>query len=137
MQSVHGSLNLPPFPTMPSYRREDFTPIAQEWAKILYSRHLCNLHIAFVYGPRNVLLATALNKVGSRSKGAGFSSCTIHAERAALKAVGDIRKLQGATMVVIRVGYDGRLMASKPCSECQCHLEKCMRSYGLRRVFYS
>ena len=93
--------------------------------------------MAFVFGPRQTLLAMAINKVGSRSLGAGFSGCMIHAERAALKAVGDIRKLQGATLVVIRVGRTGDLKNSEPCYECRRHLEKCIRCYGLRRVFYS
>ncbi len=122
---------------MPKFSRKEFVPLAQDWAKSLYAHHHCNLHVAFVYGPRHVLLAMAINKVGTRSKGAGFSNCTIHAERAALKAVGDIRKLQGATLVVIRVGHSGTLMQSKPCCECECHLKKCMRQYGLRRVFHS
>ena len=122
---------------MPAYRRQEYALIAQDWAKRVYSHHTSNLHLAFLYGPRGILLAKAMNKVGSRSRGCGFSNCTIHAERAALKAVGDVRKLQGAVMVVIRVGVRGDLMQSMPCEECQCHLEKCMKSYGLRQVYYS
>jgi hypothetical protein len=122
---------------MAPFRREDFTPIAESMAESLHRRHKSHVHIAFVYGPRQNLLAMASNKVGSRSNGAGFSDHTIHAERAALKAVGDIRKLQGATLVVIRIGIQGELKYSAPCSECRRHLEKCMRCYGLRRVFYS
>jgi hypothetical protein len=122
---------------MPAYRRQEYAHVAQQWAKRVYSHHKSNLHLAFLYGPRGILLAQAMNKVGSRSKGCGFSDCTIHAERAALKAVGDVRKLQGAVMVVIRVGIQGNLMSSKPCCECQCHLTKCMRDYGLRCVYYS
>jgi cytidine deaminase len=62
---------------------------------------------------------------------------TIHAERAALKAVGDVTLLRNATLVVIRVGYDGTLRSSEPCHECRRHLEAAMRKYGLRRVLYS
>jgi hypothetical protein len=122
---------------MAPFRREDFAPIAEDMAKSLYLRHKTHAHIAFVYGVRRELLAMGVNKVGSRSLGAGFSGCMIHAERAALKAVGDIRKLQGATLVVIRVGVRGDIKGSEPCKECKRHLEKCIRCYGLRWVFYS
>jgi len=122
---------------MVPFRREDFAPIAADMAKTLYRRHKTHVHMAFVYGPRQNLLATAVNKVGSRSLGAGFSGCMIHAERAALKAVGDIRKWDGATLVVIRIGVRGDLKGSEPCAECKRHLEKCIRCYGLRWVFYS
>jgi hypothetical protein len=122
---------------MPPYTRSDFVPIAEEMAGNLALRHKTHVHIAFVFGQRNVLLGMGVNKVGSRSLGAGYSTMMIHAERAALKAVGDVRKLQGATLVVIRVGKLGAIKASQPCPECTRHLEKCMRCYGLRRVFYS
>ena len=79
----------------------------------------------------------AMNKVGSRSRGAGFSDFTIHAESAVLKQVGDISKLRGATLVVIRVSVTGELRNSKPCAECTCHLNKCIKEYGLNRVYYS
>ncbi len=122
---------------MAPFRREDFAPIAENMANSLHKRHKTHVHVAFVFDSRSNLLAMAVNKVGSRSLGAGFSGQTIHAERAALKAVGDIRKLDGATLVVIRVGVRGDLKNSAPCSECRRHLEKCIRCYGLRRVFYS
>lgn len=122
---------------MPHFTRDDFIPIAEEMAHALHMRHTTNVHMAFVFGPRHTLLASAINRAGSRSLGAGFSGYTIHAERAALKAVGDIRKLDGASLVVIRVGKKGEIMGSEPCSSCRRHLEKCMRDYGLKYVFYS
>jgi hypothetical protein len=122
---------------MPPFTRNDFAPIAEEMASNLALRHKTHIHIAFVYGSRNNLLGMGVNKVGSRSLGAGYSAMMIHAERAALKAVGDVRKLQGATLVVIRVGKTGDIKGSHPCPECTRHLEKCMRCYGLRRVYYS
>ncbi len=122
---------------MPTFRRDDFVPIAQEMCNSLKRRHKTHAHVAFVFGPRQVLLAMSINRVGSRSLGAGFSDCMIHAERAALKAVGDIRKLKGSTLVVIQVGPQGNIKESYPCYQCRQHLEKCMRCYGLRRVFYS
>jgi cytidine deaminase len=67
--------------------------------------------------------------------GAGYSGNTIHAERAVLKRIGDVTKLRGAELVVIRVGPRVDIKSSMPCSECKCHLEKCMRVYGLRYVY--
>jgi hypothetical protein len=122
---------------MPRFRREDFIPLVEEMFDSLHTRHKCHVHIAMVYGRGRTLLGMAMNKVGSRSRGAGFSDCTIHAERAVLKQVGDISKLRGATLVVIRVSVTGELRNSKPCAECTCHLNKCIKEYGLSRVYYS
>jgi cytidine deaminase len=114
----------------------DILPLVNNMASC-YSRHKTHVHVAFVFGPRKVLLGWAINKVGSRSMGAGYSSNTIHAERAVLKQIGDNSKLRGAELVVIRVGKQGDIKSSMPCNECKCHLEKCMRVYGLRCVYYS
>jgi len=119
------------------YRLSDYTSVAADYATVAATRMRTSLHIAFLYGRRGVLLGMSTNKIGSRSRGAGFSKFTIHAERAVLKAVGDISLLRGATLVVVRVNRFGELQPSAPCHECQCHLEKAMRVYGLRRVYHS
>jgi hypothetical protein len=62
---------------------------------------------------------------------------TIHAERAAMKAVGDVRLLEGATLVVIRIGKTGKLLGSAPCEECQAAIAAYERKYGLSRVIHS
>jgi hypothetical protein len=119
------------------YKRSDYYAIAVDYAKMAATRLNTSLHIAFVYGRGGVLLAMSTNRIGTRSSGAGFSKMTIHAERAALKAVGDFTLLRGAVLVVVRIGRGGNLMSSKPCHECQCHCEKAMDKYGLRCVYYS
>lgn len=86
---------------------------------------------------RNKVLASAINKVGSRSMGAGYSDWTIHAERAVVKRLGDISQLRGATLIVVRYNKKGQMLNSKPCHDCELFLEKCMRDYGLRKVIYS
>ena len=96
-----------------------------------------SLHIAFVYGRGGILLGMSTNRIGTRSRGAGYSRMTLHAERAALKAVGDTNLLRGAVLVVVRVGKGGTLLGSKPCHECECHCQKAMDKYGLRCVYYS
>jgi hypothetical protein len=122
---------------MPKFSRSDFIPYAKRIGPTIQNRHKTHVHVALIYGRGGKLLATAMNKVGSRSSGAGFSACMIHAERAALKRVGDITKLRDATLVVLRINGAGELRYSKPCHECHCHLQKCIREYGLRQVYYS
>lgn len=86
---------------------------------------------------RNKILAVAHNSVGSRSRGCGYSDQTIHAEKAVVKQLGDTSKLKGATLYVYRFNSNNELRDSKPCSDCQIFLEKCMREYGLQKVVYS
>lgn len=103
-------------------------------------------HIAAVV-KRGKILSIAANSVGSRARGCGWSHFTIHAERAAIKALGDLRLLDGAVLYVIRVPSETtdervtatvpEMLESKPCHDCQIFLEKCMREYGLMKVFYS
>ena len=97
--------------------------------------HNTFLHFAAIV-KRGKVLATAQNRIGTRSKGSGYSYQTIHAERAVVKRLGDISKLRGATLCVWRVS-NLNILPSKPCSECQIFLEKCMREYGLRAVYYT
>ena len=108
---------------------------------LVYS-HKTSIHLAALV-KRNKVIATATNKVGSRSRGAGWSDYTIHAEKNVVKELGDLEQLRGATMYVIRIsrcktqeGMD-RVQNSEPCHDCHLFLEKCVKQYGLRRVFYS
>jgi Cytidine and deoxycytidylate deaminase zinc-binding region len=98
--------------------------------------HNTELHHATIIR-RSKVLASAYNKVGSRSRGCGYSDRTIHAERAVIKRLGDLRQLKGATLIVVRYARDGEIKGSKPCHDCQLFLEKCMRDYGLLKVIYS
>ena len=100
-------------------------------------REVRSLHVAFVYNSRGVLLSTATNRQGKRELGAGYSKYTIHAERAALKLVGDTSLLKGATLVVVRIGSTGEYCSSLPCDECKKHILAAMKKYGLKRVMYS
>jgi len=103
----------------------------------------------------------ATNAVGSRARGAGFSEHTIHAERHAVKTLGDVSLLRGADMYVLRlpgpgmaataaaahgvarVGGDAAdvtpptFLYSRPCADCALFLVKCQRRYGLRNVYYT
>ena len=98
--------------------------------------HNTSFHYAEIY-KRNKLMASSRNRIGSRSRGCGWSDQTLHAERAVVKRFGDVSQLHGCILVVIRIGKQGDIMGSKPCADCQKFLEKCMKEYGLRKVIYS
>jgi len=103
---------------------------------IMKSR-LRNIHIAMIIKGKKVL-GVATNFLGSRSKGCGFTDRTIHAERAVIKKLGDHKLLNGAIMVVVRITCGTRDVSySKPCEKCMPHLQKCIREYGLKCVYYS
>ena len=98
--------------------------------------HNMQLHVATLLR-RNKVITSAINRVGSRSKGCGYSDRSLHAERAVVKRLGDISQLRGATLVVVRYNHQGDMQGSQPCHECRVFLEKCIREYGLRKVIYS
>jgi len=100
-------------------------------------KHKTQVHIAILM-KRGKILEVATNSIGSRSKGSGYDFRSIHAERAVLKKIGDNTKIRDAILIVIRLGKGTRdLVNSEPCHSCKCHLEKCMKEYGLRQVYYS
>lgn len=94
------------------------------------TKHITHNHVALIFRGRK-LLAVGQNRPFRR----GFEK-SIHAEYDAIRSLGDITQLRGATLVVIRISSTG-LMGSKPCAACQCLLNKCMREYGLRAVHHT
>ena len=108
-------------------------PVKALWAR----SNLTKLHIA-VLVKRGKIIETATNFLGSRSCGFAYNDRSIHAEMALIKKVGNYKRMQGATMIVIRLTEaTNKLTNSKPCENCQIKLNKCMRLYGLRQVYYS
>jgi len=86
----------------------------------------------------------AANRVGTRCRGAGWSTSSIHAERAVVKELGDVTKLRGAVLYVIRIPLakqdefgPNTIRDSRPCYQCYDFLCMCMRRYGLRKVYYT
>lgn len=108
----------------------------------LKTAHETSVHVA-VLVKRGKVLAHAQNRVGSRSRGSGYSRNTIHAERNVVKELGDISQLRGADMYIMRLSKDikkegfDQFMGSEPCPSCRLFLEKCIREYGLKNVFYT
>lgn len=101
--------------------------------------HNTNVHIAVVV-LRGKIIAEATNRLGSRSKGSGYSSYTIHAEKNVVKVLGDNNKLRDADLYVMRCGRginNLNFINSKPCADCEYFLNKCMKKYGLRNVYYT
>ena len=95
-----------------------------------------SLHIAFVVR-RGKILSIASNSIGSRQKGCGYTERTIHAEMAALKKL-DWRDLDGADMYVFRWRIsDNNVAYSLPCHNCSTVLNKCIKNWGLKRIYYS
>lgn len=103
----------------------------------IWNKHKTQAHVA-VLMKRGKIIEIASNAIGSRSRGCGYETRTIHAERAVIKKVGDMQKLNGAVLVVIRIMKGtGEWGNSEPCHSCKCHLEKCMKEHGLRSVYYT
>ena len=94
------------------------------------TKHFTHNHVALIFRGRK-LLAVGQNRPFRQG-----ASRTVHAERDAILNLGDISKLRGAVLVVIRIGST-TLMGSKPCPACTCLLEKCKREYGLRAYYHT
>lgn len=103
----------------------------------LVRRHNTQIHIALIV-KRGKVIQSAFNSIGTRSKGCGYDHYSIHAERAVIKKLGNLRELDGAFLMVVRIAKGTReVVNSEPCHTCKCHLEKCIKEYGLRCVYYS
>jgi hypothetical protein len=104
--------------------------------------HFASIHVAVIV-KRGKIIAEATNGFGSRSRGSGYNTSSIHAERNVIKELGNIHELRGAEMYVVRISRsyasqgDSQFIGSKPCCQCMVFLEKCMREYGLKNVYYT
>ena len=103
------------------------------------TKHYQNNHVAMIFQGRKIL-AIGQNRVAdygyTHREGVLRRKNTIHAEVDAIHALGDLSKLRGATLVVIRLAASG-ILQSAPCPSCRCFLEKCVREYGLRGWIHS
>ena len=132
--------------TMDSYNKTEATLLEEiiNNQRILNLRyaHFASIHVAALMR-RGKIIAHATNGFGSRSRGSGYSQSSIHAERNVIKQLGNIHELRGLDMYVVRIsrnykseGTSQQFIGSKPCSQCQVFLDKCMREYGLKNVYY-
>jgi len=98
--------------------------------------HNLSYHYAELYR-RNKLLASSRNSVGSQARGSGWTKFSLHAEIAVIKKLGDLSKLKGSILIVVRKSKTNETMISKPCAHCQKLLSKFMKQNGLLSVYYS
>jgi hypothetical protein len=143
-----------------SYKPEDYEPYLDDSCAVnrpslldkfltdprtarMSMNHCTKMHIAILV-KRGKILAEATNKIASRSNGAATrgSQNFIHAERNLLRTIGDISKLRGADIYVMRITTSPKtgeveFRYSQPCPECTVLMEKCMREYGLRHVYFT
>ena len=147
-------------PVFTSYKPEDYAPYLDSNCGVqrpslldrfltdprtarMSMNHATKMHIAILV-KRGKILAEATNKLASRSNGAATrgSQNFIHAERNLLRTIGDISKLKGADIYVMRLATSPKtgeveFKYSQPCPECTVLMEKCMREYGLRHVYFT
>jgi hypothetical protein len=105
----------------------------------LRQTHSTSVHIAIIV-LRGKIIAEATNRIGSRSRGCGYSTHTIHAEKNVVKILGDYNLLRDADIYVMRCGKGVNafnFINSKPCCDCERFLIKCMKKYGLNKVYYT
>lgn len=106
-----------------------------------------SVHVAILV-KRGQIISAATNRIGTRSRGAAYSFVTIHAEKNCIKQLGNLSDMKGADLYVVRIpkiapidadGNKGekKFLKSKPCDGCQKFLEKCIKQYGLKKVYYS
>lgn len=105
--------------------------------EVLYKPFHCTSYHVARLERRGKTIAESRNRIGTRCRGAGWSEHTIHAERAVVKALGDLSQLRGCVLIVVRVNKSNEIVCSKPCSDCEKFLKKCMKCYGLQKVMYS
>jgi hypothetical protein len=94
------------------------------------TKHRTHNHVAVIFQGRK-RIAIGQNRACQRGE-----RKTVHAEADAIRSLGDISKLRGATLVVIRIAPTG-LLNSAPCKKCCCLLQKCMRVYGMKGYVHS
>lgn len=98
-----------------------------------------SFHLA-ILRKRHRIVAIASNRLGTRSRGSGYSRYTIHAEKNVIKTLGDISKIKGCDLFVMNIKSTslGKSFAcSKPCHDCKKFLLKCQTEYGLKNVYYT
>jgi tRNA(Arg) A34 adenosine deaminase TadA len=110
----------------------------------LFKAITTKLHMALIV-KNNKILAHGQNIVASPSNGGTCcgSKEHMHAEKNAIRNLKNIYKLNGAQMIVFRIGKQIKnstslqLQYSQPCLACTKLLTKCMNKYGLKTVFFS
>jgi deoxycytidylate deaminase len=103
-------------------------------------------HVAVIVY-RGKIIASAVNRIGYRQEASKsyyntylHTDRNLHAEENVVRSLGNYNKMKDADMYIMKFGRgqnDGAYVNSKPCAKCECFLNKCMREYKLKRVFYT
>lgn len=112
------------------------------------------LHSKATYKWKHGALLIKGNKIISRgynrTLGEKCGLASYHAEKMALMNC-EKREIRGATLLVIRLKHNvdysqvdfqncdirDIFMYSKPCCKCESLIQKCIREYGLKRIYFS
>ena len=100
-----------------------------------------SFHVAMLVR-RGKIIQTASNRVGTRSRGSGYSKYTIHAEKNVIKQIRNLHLLDGCDLFIMKI-HQHKLTKeltfchSSPCHSCQVFIEKCQKEYGLKNVYYT
>ena len=92
------------------------------------SKHRGNYHVAMLFRGHKVI-AVGQYRVEITGRGK-YRSNMIHAEADVIRTLGNVQKLRGTKLVVIRIAPSG-IINSAPCIACQCLIQKCMKEYGM------
>jgi hypothetical protein len=106
--------------------------------------HTTKYHCAIIEKGGKVI-SYGKNKVASPSNGGSCSGGKnhMHAEISAVKNLGNLLKLNGANMYIIRVGKMAKnsdqyvFKYSQPCPGCTKFLNKCIKKYGLQNIYFT
>lgn len=103
-------------------------------------------HVAVIVY-RGRIIASAVNRIGYRQETSKsyyntylHTDRNLHAEENVVRSLGNYNKMKDADMYIMKFGRgqnDGNYVNSKPCAKCECFLNKCMKEYKLKRVFYT
>ena len=110
--------------------------------KMRERRHIFHFHYAMIV-LRGKILSVGHNEYGTPSRGCGYGQHnSIHAEKNCIKNVGNLAKIRGCDMFIMKVCENGTTKEryfgnSQPCESCVVFLEKCKREYGLKNVYYT
>ena len=79
------------------------------------SKHRGNYHVAMIFRGHKVI-AVGQNRVEITGRGKKHSNM-IHAEADVIRTLGNVQKMRGAKLIVIRIAPSG-IANSKPCVAC-------------------
>ena len=126
---------------VPSQLLEDFLNDSNTINLTSFEKPCQILHVAII-AKRGKILATATSRDDSRNSESSSSDKMIYVEKSVVRQLGDISNLRGCDLYVMKISKDNKkdettFMNSKPCEECQIFLDKCIRDYGLKKVYFT